>query len=79
MDGKRHVLSVYNLLMGVTWIKIYLDQNWVIGSSGELGIGVFGLVDLTPWRFLTRCPIMVALAEGQYLVALSRVIPGHNE
>ena len=65
--------------MGVTWRKIYLDRNWVIGSSGELGIGVFGLVDLTPWRFLTRCPIMVALAEGQYLVTLARVSLGHDK
>ena len=73
------MLSVYNVLMGMTWIKSSLDRTWGIGSSGELGGGGFGLVEITPWIFWTRCPMMVALAEGQYLVALARVIPGHDE
>ena len=73
------MLSVYNLLMGVTWRKSLLDRTWGIGSSGKLGGGGFGLFDLTPWRFLKRCLMMVALDEGQYLVALVRVSPGHDE
>ena len=77
--GKRPVSSVYNLLIGVTWINISLDRTWGIESSGELGGWGLGLVDLTPWRFWTRCPMIVASAEGQYLVALARVIPGHDE
>ena len=71
--------SVYNLLMGVTWINSSLDRTWGIGSSVELGGWDFGLVDLTLWRFWTRCPMMVASAEGQYLVALSIVSPGHDD
>ena len=71
--------SVYNLLMGVTWRKSSLDRSLGIGSSGEIGGGGFGLVDLMPWRFWTRCPMMVASAEGKYLVALARVSPGRNE
>ena len=76
--GKRPVSSIYNLLMGVTWINSLLDRTWGIGSSGELGGWLLDLVDLTPWRFCTRCPIMVASAEGKYLVVLARVSPGHN-
>ena len=38
-----------------------------------------GLVDLTPCLFWTRCPIIVAVVEGQYLVALVSVRPGHEE
>ena len=70
---------VYNLLMGVTWRDSLLDRNWGIGSSGELGGWGLGLFDLTSWLFWTRCPMMVASAEGQYLVALARVRPGHND
>ena len=85
--GERPVLSVYNLLMGATWRKSSLDLTWGSsssgeiswGGSGELGWGGLGLVDLTPWRFWTRCPMMVALVEGQYLVVLVRVRPGHND
>ena len=73
--------------MGVTLIKSLLDQTWGMGSSGEmawrgsgeLGGGYLGLVNLTPRSFWTRCPMMVALAEGKYLVALARVGPGHDE
>ena len=71
--------SVYNLLMGVTWRKSPLDWTWGIGSSGELGGWGLGLVDLTPWSFWTRCTMMVASTDGQYLVALARVSPGHDE
>ena len=71
--------SIYNLLMGVTWRKIFFDRTWGIGSSGELGGWGFGFVDLTPWRFCTRCPMMVVSAEGQYLVALERVSSDHDE
>ena len=71
--------SVYILLVGVTWKKSSLDQNWGIGSSSKLGGGGFGLVDLTPWCCWTRYPVIVAWAEGKYLVALVRVSPGHNE
>ena len=71
--------SVYNLLMGVTWRESFLDRTWGIGSSGELGGWGLGLVDHTPWRFWTRCPIMVALTEGKYLVTLARVIVGHDD
>ena len=77
--GKRPLLSVYNLLMGVTWRKISLDRTWGIVSSGELGGGGFSLVERGPWLFRTSCHIMVALAEGQYLVAFARVIPCHYE
>ena len=50
-----------------------------MGSSGELVDGGLGLVDLTHWRFWTRCPMMVASADGQYLVTLASVSPGHDE
>ena len=71
--------SVCNLMMSMNPRKSSLDRHWGIGSSGELGGEGFGLVDLTPWRFWTRCSMMVASAEGKYLVALARVIPGHDE
>ena len=77
--GERPVSSIYNLLMGVTWRNSLLDQNWGIGSSGELGGWGLGLIDLTTWSFWTRCTMMVALAEGQYLVELARVSPVHDE
>ena len=77
--GKRPVSSVYNLLMVVTWRNSSLDRTWGIGSSGELGGWVLGLVDLNHWHFGTRCLMMLALAEGQYLVTLARVSPGHDE
>ena len=73
------MLSVYNLLIGVTWIKRFLDRTWVIGSSGEIVGWGLGLVDLMPWRFCTRCPMMVDLAEGKYLVALANTSLGHDE
>ena len=50
-----------------------------MGSSGELVDGGLGLVDLTPWRFWTRCPMMVASAYGQYLVAFASISPCHND
>ena len=65
--------------MVVTWRKSFLDETWGIGSSGELGGWGLGLVEITHWRFGARCSMMVALAEGQYLVALARFIPGHDE
>ena len=71
--------SVYNLLMGVTWRNIFLDRTWGIGSSSELGGWSLGLVDLTPWIFWLRCPMMLASVEGKYLVELEIVSPGHDE
>ena len=71
--------SVYNFLMGVTCINSSLERIRGIGSSGELVVGGFGLVDLTPWRFWTRCPMILASAYGQYSVALASVSPGHDE
>ena len=71
--------SVYNLLMGVTCMNSSFERILGIGSSGELVVGGLGLVDLTPWRFWKRCPMIVAAADGQYLVALASVIPGHEE
>ena len=71
--------SVYNLLMGVTCRNSSFERIRGIGSSGELVVEGLGLVDLTPWRFWTRCPMVVASAYGQYLVALASVIPGHDE
>ena len=65
--------------MGVTWRKSSLDWTWDIGSSGELGGGGYGLVNLAPWRFWTSCSMVVASAEGKYLVAFAKVSPGHNE
>ena len=47
--------------------------------SGELVVGGLGLLDLTPCRFWTRCPMMVASADGQYLVELASMSPGHEE
>ena len=86
-DREATVSSVYNLLMGATWRKSLLDQTWGMGSSGEmawrgsgeLGGGGLGLVDLMNLRFWTIWPLMVDLAEGQYLVALVRVRHGHDE
>ena len=71
--------SMYNLLMGVTCINISLERIREIGSSGELVFGGLGLVDLTPWLFCTRCPMIVASVDGQFLVALVIVSPGHDE
>ena len=77
--GKQPVSSVYNLLIGMTWRNSSLDRTWGIGSVGELVSWVLGLVELTPWSFGTRGLMMVALAEGQYLVALMSVSPGHDD
>ena len=77
--GKQPVSSVYNLLIGVTWKKSFLDRTWGIGSSGELVDWGLGLVELTPWRFYTRFSMMVDSAEGKYLVVLAIVSPGHDE
>ena len=41
-------------------------------------MGSLGPVDLTPFIFWARCPMIVAVAEGHYLVALASAIPGHN-
>ena len=41
-------------------------------------MGSLGLVDMTPYLFWTRCPMIVAVAKGQYVVALASAIPGHN-
>ena len=71
--------SVYNLLMGVTCINSSFERIRGICLSGELVVGGLGLVDLTPFCFWTRCSIIVAVAEGQYLVALGSVRPGHEE
>ena len=76
--GKRPVSSVYMLLMGVTCINSSFERIWGIGSSGEIVAGGLGLVDLIPWRFGTRCPMIVASEDGQYLVALASVRPGHD-
>ena len=78
MDGEATCVLSIHFTDGHD-LEILLDRNWGIGPSGELGGGVFGLVDLMPWRFWTRCPMVVASAEGQYLVALARVSPGHDE
>ena len=77
--GKLPVSSVYNLLIGMTWINSSFGRTWVIFSSGELVGWVLGLVDLTPWCFWTRFPMMVSSEDGKYLVALASVSPGHNE
>ena len=42
-------------------------------------MGSLGLADLTPCLFWKRCPMILAVAEGQYLVALESVRPGHEE
>ena len=76
--GKQPVSSVYNLLIGVTWINSLFNRTWVIGSSVALGGGVLGLVDLTPWSFGTRCTILVASADEKYLVALASVSLGYD-
>ena len=76
---KQPVSSVYNLLMGVTCINSSFKRIRGIGSSGELIVGGLGLVDMTPWIFWTRCPMIVASAYGQYLVALESVSPFHDE
>ena len=77
--GKRSVSSVYNLLMGVTCMNSSFERIRGSFLSGELVVGGLGLVDLTPCRFWTRCPMIVAVVEGQYLVALASVSPGHEE
>ena len=45
----------------------------------NLSRGILGLVDLNPCLFLTRYPMIVAVARGQYLVALVSVSPGQEE
>ena len=76
--GKRPVSSVYNLLMGVTCMNSSFEWIRGIVSSGELVVGGLGLVDLNPCCFWTRCPMIVAAADGQYLVALTSVSPVHK-
>ena len=76
--GKHHVSSVYNLLMGVTCMKSSFEWIRGIGLLGELVVGGLGLVGLNPCRFWTRYPMIVAVAEEKYLIALSSVSPGHN-
>ena len=76
--GNRPVSSVYNLLMGVTCMNSSFERIQGIGSSGELVVGGFGLVYLTPWRSWTICPMIVETVDGQYLVALASVSPGHK-
>ena len=71
--------SVYNLLMGVTCMNSSFECIRGIGLSSELVVGGLGLVDLNPFHFWTRCPMILASAYGQYLVALSSVSPGHKE
>ena len=71
--------SVYNLLMGVTCRNSSFERIRGIGSSGELVVGGLDLVDMTPGRFWTRCPMIVASADGQYLEALASISPGHDE
>ena len=66
-------------MMGVTCINSSFERIWGICSSGELVVGGLGLVDLTPCRFWTRFTMIVVVAEGQYLVALAGVSPGHEE
>ena len=51
--------------MGVTCINILFQQIRESCASGELVVGVLGLVDLTPCSFWTRFPMIVAVAEGQ--------------
>ena len=46
---------------------------------GELVAGSLGLVDLTPCLFWTRCPMIVDVDEGQYLVALASASPSQEE
>ena len=77
--GKRPVSSVYNLLISVTWRNSSFDRTWGIGSSDEIVGWGLGLFELTSWSFGTRCRMMVALADGQYLVALASVSPGPDE
>ena len=77
--GNLPVSSVYNLLMGVTCMNSSFERIQGIGLSGELVVGSLGLVDLTPWYFWTRCTMIVAAADGQYLVALVSVSPNHEE
>ena len=46
---------------------------------GEIVAESLVFVDLTPCLFWTRCPMIVDVAEGKYLVALASVSPGHEE
>ena len=65
--------------MGVTFINSSFDRIQGICSSGELVVGGLGLVDMTPFRFWGKCPMIVAVVEVQYLVALANVSPSHEE
>ena len=71
--------SVYNLLMGVTWMYNSFERTRGSCWSDELVAGSLGLVGLTPCLFWTRCPMIVAVAEGQYLVTLASVSSIHEE
>ena len=71
--------SVYNLLMGVTWRYNSFERTWGSCGLGELVAGSLGLVDLTPCLFWKRCHMIVAVAEGKYLVVLASVSPVQEE
>ena len=71
--------SVYNLLMGVTWMCSSFERTLLIFGSSEVFAGSLGLVDLNPCLFCTRYPMIVAVAEGKYLVALASVSPVQDE
>ena len=43
----------------------------------SLGGGVFFLVDLTPCKDWTMCPLIVSTARGQYFAAFEYVSPDH--
>ena len=71
--------SVYNLLIGVTFMNSSFERIRGVGLLGELVVGGLGLVDMTPCRFWTRCPMIVLSADGKYLVALVSVSPIHKD
>ena len=65
--------------MGVTIMNSSFERIRGMGSSDELVVGGLGLVDLTPCCFWTRCHMIVASADGEYLVALESVSPSREE
>ena len=79
IDGEANCVISIQFTDGHDLEKELVGSDLGNRLPGKLGGGGFGLVDLTPWRFWTSFPMMVALAEGQYLVAFSKVIPGHDE
>ena len=64
--GKRPVSSLYNLLMVVTFMYNLFERNRGSCWSGELVVGVLGLVDMTPCLFWTRFHMIVAVDKGSY-------------